>query len=297
MSETGPKTRDFHRDHIDMPEGRLSVIVEGPEHAPPVLLLSGGGADSATLSWCHLIPDLARDHRVIAPDWPKQGHSRDWNGTAHHAALRRCVTAVLDHYDVDRVSVVGMSQGGAMTLDTAIEHPERVERIVAINPGGVLSFAPVHHQLLWLTAKSRLLNTTLPGLMVGDRRKVDLFVRKMLFAGPAPDQEQVIDEVMAEIEANGAGSSDWQNTSIGPWRMNVDLRPRLGQIRCPALFIAGAKDVGVKPATTIAAARAVPGARVELLAGQGHWANRQSPEWVGRLVREFLTEPDRPCRV
>ncbi|MEU3306170.1 alpha/beta fold hydrolase [Nocardiopsis sp. NPDC055551] len=290
MSKAGTRPDDFHREHIDMPQGRLSVITQGPEGAPPVLLLSGGGVDNATLSWRHLIPDLARDHRVIAPDWPKQGHSRDWNGIADHAALRRCVTAILDHYDVDRTGVVGMSQGGAMTLDTAIEHPDRVERVVAINPGGVLSFAPGYHQLLWLTAKSRLLNTTLPGLMVGDRRKVELFVRKALFAGPAPDQEQVIDEVMAEIEANGAGSSDWQNTSIGPWRMNVDLRPRLGEIGCPTLFIAGEKDIGVKPATTIAAARAVPGARVELLAGQGHWANRQSPEWVGRLVRDFLTE-------
>lgn len=292
MNETGSGLLAFHREHVQMPEGRLSVIVEGPEHAPAVLLLSGGGVDSATLSWRHLIPDLARDHRVIALDWPKQGHSREWRGIADHAALRRCVVALLDHYALDRAAVVGMSQGGAMTLDTALEHPERVARIVAINPGGTLSFAPLYHQLLWLTAKSRLLNTTLPGLMVGDRRKTEVFVRKGLLAGPAPDQERLIDEVMAEMATHGAGSSDWQNTSIGPWRMNVDLRPRLGEIGCPALFLAGEKDIGVKAATTIAAARAVPGARVELLAGQGHWANRQSPEWVGRLVRDFLTETE-----
>ncbi len=281
---------DFHREHVRLPEGRLSVVVEGPEHAPPVLLLSGAGVDSATMSWRHLIPDLARDHRVIAPDWPKQGLSTPWNGRADHGALQRCVTATLDRFGVDRAAVVGLSQGGAMTLATAIDHPDRVERLVAMAPAGILSFPPVYHQLLWLVSRSRLLNTTLPGMMVGDRRRVEAFVRAGLFAGPAPDQDQVVDEVMAEMAAHGAGSSDWQNASIGPWRMNVDLRPRLSEIRCPALFVQGDQDRGVRPATTVAAAHAVPGARLELLAGQGHWVNRQSPQVVNRLVRDFLAE-------
>ncbi|WP_431872963.1 alpha/beta fold hydrolase [Nocardiopsis eucommiae] len=283
-------TTDFHREHVCLPEGRLSVIVEGPAHAPPVLLLSGAGVDSATMSWRHLIPDLARDHRVIAPDWPKQGLSTPWNGLADHAALQRCVIATLDHCGVDRAAVVGLSQGGAMTLATALDHPDRVERLVAIAPGGTLSFPPVYHQLLWLVSRSRLLNSTLPGMMVGNRKRTEAFVRTALFAGPAPDQDEVVDEVLAEMDAHGAGSSDWQNASIGPWRMNVDLRPRLGEIRCPALFIQGDKDAGVKPATTVAAARSVPGARWELLAGQGHWVNRQSPRTVNRLVRDFLAE-------
>jgi len=280
----------FHREYLGLPEGHLSVIVEG-EQGSPVLLLSGGGVDSATLSWRHLIRDLADDHRVFAPDWPKQGKSTPWNGVADHARLIRCVIEVLDHYDLDRVAVVGLSQGGALTLATAIEHPGRVERIVAIAPGGILSFPPGVHQLLWLTAKSHLLGSTLPGMMAKNRRRAAAFLRRGLLAAPIPDFEEVLDEVMVEMAANGAGSSDWQNTSINFWGMNVDLRPRLGEITCPALFIQGDKDVGVKPANTVAAARAVPGARIELLAGQGHWVNRQSPEEVDRLVRDFLAEP------
>ncbi|MEU2948825.1 alpha/beta fold hydrolase [Nocardiopsis alba] len=288
---TDPRDRVFHRERVSMPEGDLSVIVEGPEQAPPVLLLSGGGVDSATLSWRHLIPDLARDHRVIALDWPKQGRSTPWEGIADHATLRRCVLAVLDRFASGPARVVGLSQGGAMTLDTAIEHPDRVERLVAMCPAGILEFPPVVHQALWLMARSTLLGSTLPGMMIGDRRKVEAFVRRSLFAGPVADFDQVIDEVMAEMEVNGASASDWQNTSIGPWRMNVDLRPRLREITCPALFLQGAEDVGVPPARTIAAAKAVPHARLELLAGHGHWLGRQSPERVGRLVRDFLTEP------
>lgn len=146
------------------------------------------------------------------------------------------------------------------------------------------------HQLLWLTAKSRLLNTTLPGLMAKDRKRAAAFVRKALIPAPVDDFEEIVDEVMAEMTANGAGSSDFQNESIGFWSMNVDLRPRLGEINRPGLFIQGGKDVGVRPANTVAAARAVSGARLQLLAGHGHWPNRQSPRRVNTLVRDFLAE-------
>lgn len=73
--------------------------------------------------------------------------------------------------------------------------------------------------------------------------------------------------------------------------MNVDLRPRLGEISCPALLIQGEKDVGVRPRHTIEAARRIPDARLELLPGNGHWSNRQSPEIVNALIRDFLAEP------
>lgn len=284
---TGPD-EPFHSDHVALPEGRVRVITAG-DHGPPVLLLSGGGVDSATLSWRHLIPDLAADHRVFAPDWPGQGRSTPWNGIADHDRLMRCVTEVLDHYGLDRVAVVGLSQGGALTLAYAVERPERVERLVALAPAGTISFPPVVHQVLWLTARSRLLNSTLPTRMFRTREGVARFARTSLFAGLVEDFDDVVDEIMAEVAAHGAGSSDWQNHSIGFWRMNVDLRLRLGEISCPALFLQGDKDIGVRPRQTVEAAGRVPGARLELLEGNGHWLNRQSPERVNSLIRGFLT--------
>ena len=280
----------FERTVIDRPEGRLSVVTAGGRGSP-VVLLSGGGQDNALLSWRHLIPDLAAEHRVYAPDWPKQGHSRPWNGIADHDALTAVITHVLDRFGLDRVALVGLSQGGAMALSYAIDHPERVERLVALAPAGTLAFPPGAHQLLWLIARSRFLNSTLPERMFRTREGVERFVRRGLFAGPVADLDAVVEEVMEEAHVSGTGSSDWQNASIGPWRMKVDLRPRLGEISCPTLFIQGDKDVGVRPGRTVEAARRVPGARLELLEGNGHWVNRQSPERVNALIREFLAAP------
>ena len=276
--------------HIPQPEGDLHVVVHG-ESGPAVLLLSGAGNDNALLSWRHAIPALAAEHRVLALDWPKQGGSKPWRGFAGHDRMLGCVTAVLDHFGLERAALVGLSQGGAIALAYAIEHPERVSKLVAIAPAGVISFPPVVHQFLWLTAKSRLLNRTLPSLVFRSRAACAWFARRALFAGPVDDFDQIVDEYHADVLANGAGSSDWQNDSIGFLRMRVDLRPKLSAISCPTLFIQGSEDAGVRPRHTRAAAERVPGARFELIEGAGHWPNRQEPGRVNALIAEFLREP------
>lgn len=284
-----------HESHaVDCPEGRLRVITAG-DTGPPVVLLSGGGTDSSTLSWRHLIPDLAGSFRVYAPDWPKQGHSRPWQGVADHDRLVRCVTEVLDHFGLTEVSLVGLSQGGAVALAYAIEHPDRVSRVVALAPGGIIDFPPVLHQLLWLTARIPFLSRTLPSLMARNRAQTDAFTRRALLTALPDDYEQVIDEIMAESAA-GSSSSDWQNTSIGPFRMRVDLRPRLGEIRCPTLFLQGDSDVGIRPHFTTAAARLVPGAKLIMLENTGHWISRQSPALVNPMIKDFLAAPAAPSR-
>ncbi|GAB3767631.1 alpha/beta fold hydrolase [Microlunatus parietis] len=283
-------TDDLAVDHdsheVVCPEGRLRVITAG-DTGPPVVLLSGGGTDSATLSWRHLIPDLADSFRVFAPDWPKQGRSRPWNGVADHDRLVRCVTEVLDHFGLDRVALVGLSQGGAVALSYAIDHPGRVRRLVALAPGGIIDFPPVVHQLLWLTAKIPFLNRTLPSLMARDRRSTAAFARRALFTDLPADFDEIVDEIMIESRA-GSSSSDWQNTSIGPFGMTVDLRPRLSEIRCPTLFLQGDSDVGIRQHFTAAAARLVPGAKLIMLDNTGHWISRQSPELVNPMIKEFL---------
>lgn len=273
--------------YIPQPQGRLRVIVHG-NAGTPVLLLSGAGNDNATLSWRHAIPALAAQHRVFALDWPKQGESTPWNGTADHDRMLGCIAAVLDHFGLDRIALVGLSQGGALALAYAIEHPDQVCRLVAIAPAGIISFPPGVHQLMWLVARLPLLRRTLPALFFRSRAACAWFARTALFAGPVDDFEEIVDAYHTDVLRNGAGSSDWQNESIGFCRMRVDLRPQLHTISCPTLFIQGSRDRGVHPKHTRAAADAVPGARFELLAGVGHWASRQEPERVNDLITVFL---------
>lgn len=272
---------------IPQPEGSLRVITRG-DSGSAVVLLSGAGNDNISLSWRRAIPVLSEKHRVFALDWPKQGGSTPWNGVADHQRMLECIDAVLEHFELDSASLVGLSQGGALALAYAIERPRRVDRVVALAPAGILSFGPFAHFLLWAMAKSTFLNRTVPTMIFRSRAACAWFARTSLFAGPVDDFDEIIDEYHADVLANGSGSSDWQNGSIGFRRMNVDLRPRLHEIECPALIIQGSKDVGVAPAKSREAADAIPNARYELIEGAGHWSNRQCPELVNGLITEFL---------
>lgn len=272
---------------IERPEGRLRVVAAGATGSP-VLLLSGAGLDNALLSWKRLIPALAPQHRVLALDWPKQGESLPWEGLADHACLLQCIDVVLDHWGLDNVSLVGLSMGGALTLAYTLAHPERVARFVAIAPAGLIRFPPGQHQALWLIAKLPWLSRRVSTLLLRNRTMVAWLVRSSMFAGPSPDFDDVVDDILREATANGVGASDWQNDSIGFLDMKINLMPELHRITCPALFIQGDKDVGVNPKFTVEAASRIEGAQLAMLEGHGHWPNRQSPERVNALIAAFL---------
>lgn len=154
------------------------------------------------------MPVLAEKHRAFAPDWPKQGKSIKWQGKADHACLLQCVSTVMDHFGLERAAIVGLSQGGAIALSYAIEHPGRVERVVAIAPAGILSFPPIIHQMLWLSAKLPWLTSGLSDIMLRSRTGIERLVRGGLFAGPSSDFDDVVDDIMEETRTKGVRASD-----------------------------------------------------------------------------------------
>jgi pimeloyl-ACP methyl ester carboxylesterase len=168
-----------------------------------------------------------------------------------------------------------------------------VARLVVLAPAGIISFPPGVHQMLWLSAKASPLLSPLTTWVFRHRPMVVLLARYGLFGGPVADFNDIVDEIHKEVLANGAAASDVQNDSIGFFKMKLDLTPRLHEIACPTLFLQGDKDVAVRPKHTTKAAKHVPGARQEILEGNGHWSNRQSPDLVNGLIADFLAaRPD-----
>jgi len=275
-------------EYIKCAEGDLHVIVAG-EKGKAVLLLSGAGVDNAHLSWKHLIPALSPYYRVFAIDWPKQGKSVPWNGLADHKYLLKCVDTVLSHYNLKTINLVGLSQGGAITLAYTILNPEKVEKFVAIAPGGILRFPVIYHQLLWLSAKLPSLTSGISKLFF-KKRKTTALSLKYIFPVLPPDFDSIVDEVYEEALLNGTKASDWQNNSIGFFKMKINLMPELHRISCPALFIQGDKDAAVNPKFTTEASSKIQNAKLIILENHGHWLNRQSPEKVNGIILDFLNE-------
>ncbi|RAU93642.1 hypothetical protein DQP58_15950 [Mycobacterium colombiense] len=115
--------------------GRRHHCLHHGGDGPPLLLIHGLGGNRHTRQ--HLLPGLARNHTVIAPDLPGHGDSDappgDYSLGAHATALRDLLLAL----EVCRVSIAGHSLGGGVALQTAYQFPERVDRLILISTGGL----------------------------------------------------------------------------------------------------------------------------------------------------------------
>ncbi|MFI5706420.1 alpha/beta fold hydrolase [Kribbella sp. NPDC051620] len=120
--------------YIDHTDGRLFFAEHG-EGALTLVLLHGLGSDSNDWSW--VVPELAARYRVVALDLPGHGHSTA--GRSHTLAdAASAVLALAEHLGCDRFVPVGHSLGGAVAARLAVQHPDRVQAVVEVDPAYAL---------------------------------------------------------------------------------------------------------------------------------------------------------------
>lgn len=121
--------------------GDFEAIIEGPADGPLILLLHG--FPELNVSWRHQIPVLAAaGYRVVAPNQRGyQGSVQD--GSYATADLAADVVSMIDAMNAERAVLVGHDWGGGVAWTVAHLHPERVDRLVALNcpPPQVLAHA------------------------------------------------------------------------------------------------------------------------------------------------------------
>src|SRR5436305_2722226 len=130
MSEP-PDLPGVRHAYVDAGGLRTHVALAGPEDAPPVMLVHGW--PQHWWSWRHVIPTLAQDHRVIAPDlrgfgWtdaPTDGYDKE--------QLARDLLAVLDALAITQVSWIGHDWGGWTGLLAALSAPHRISRALILS--------------------------------------------------------------------------------------------------------------------------------------------------------------------
>src|SRR3954452_8347331 len=102
----------------------------------PALLLVHGVAGSSQ-TWEEVIPQLARDHTVIAPDLLGHGESAKPRGDYSLGAFASGVRDILIALDIETATVVGHSLGGGIAMQFAYQFPERIDRLVLVSSGGL----------------------------------------------------------------------------------------------------------------------------------------------------------------
>lgn len=257
---------------------------------PVVVLLHGGGIDSARLSWELLIPELAQTHRVIAPDFPGYGESdkpADLPYTLEYLAA--FAIEFLDALSIERCSLVGISMGGAVAMSVALDQPERVEKLVLVDSYGLQRRVPL--------GKLGYLSVHVPGMqrftwaMMRSRAAIK-YSLGVLLKKPGALTEELVDLAYAEAMRPGAGIafSAFQRSEVTWNGTRSVLLDRLSEIQAPTLLVHGTKDTAVPAESSRDAQRAIAGARLAWIEGAGHWPQRDDPKAFNRVVTDFLRD-------
>ena len=262
----------------------------------PVLLLIHGMAGSAS-TWRQVMPGLSRQYTVVAPDLLGHGHSDkpvgDYSLGAFASTLRDLLVA-LGH---QRATVVGQSLGGGVAMQFSYQYPERCERLVLVGSGGL--GREVNPLLRWLS---------LPGSDAVLRLACAASIRNAIEAvgslaarvglQPAP--------VVAELWRSYASLADdaTRRAFLRTLRAVVDPRGQAVSAanrlhlaaEAPTLIVWGDADPIIPVEHAHAAHAAIPGSRLEIFAGVGHYPHCEAPERFVAILTEFI-ESTVPARI
>jgi pimeloyl-ACP methyl ester carboxylesterase len=284
---------------IHKPVPRQYRVVHGHRWAfrragkgPAVLLIHGIGDSSDT--WTELIPELARHHTVIAPDLLGHGSSDKPRGDYSVPAYANGMRDLLGVLDIDRVTLVGHSLGGGVAMQFAYQFPHRTERLALVSTGGVgRGVTPALRLASLPGAHLALASLRLPPV----RTQTALVIRllQLLDTGigvDAPDLLRVVDALP---------DSASRDAFIRTLRAVVDWRGQVVTMldRCyltagmPTLVVWGSRDAVVPASHAKVAHAAMPGSRLEIFEGSGHFPFHADPQRFLALLKDFIatTEP------
>jgi pimeloyl-ACP methyl ester carboxylesterase len=237
----------------------------GAASAPPVLLLHPWFG--CRQMWQPLVDRI--DRRSLAVDWYSLAPTP---GTATPHGLAAAALALLDAEGLDEVDVVGNSVGGVVAQLLAIEHPERVRRLVLVGTGASLGGRPTEFGALvsrWIDEPER--RAELSDLLVG-----------ALVARPLPEAEH------AAYAACVRGADPALVEGVLTSARRLDLRRHLDRIVAPTLVIRGEHDTARTPAHVAELLAGIPDAGAVEMAGCGHSPMVEEPDDFARLVRRHL---------
>lgn len=261
---------------LDVDGLRVRVREEGPEGAPPIVLLHG--FTFSLESFDEWAKRLSSDYRVIRFDLAGHGLTGP-DPRRRYAPAERAefLGAVLDALGLERAAIGGNSLGGLTAWRFASAHPGRVDALILVSPGafavnGVSDAprAPPKAMEVYLRTAPEA------GVRAGVAR---------VFSDPAKVSEARIKTIrdMMRRRGNGQAFIESINEFILP-----DPVADLGRITAPTLILWGEDDAVLPVAQGGRMAAEIPAARLVRYPGVGHVAQEEAPEATAAEVAAFL---------
>lgn len=283
------------RNETMLPSGQcISWLDAGPADGLPIVLLHGGGADSANLSWKPALDVLAtHGRRVIAPDHPGYGFSPRSTEPATMANQIDYVASFLEMLELDSYDLVGVSMGGGMAIGHTLAVGRRVRRLVLVASYGYSSALAAQPFLMagsWLPGLTETIQLTSWNPFLIGFGMTGVMTKSVVSDEIAMGIQQAALETPALATFN-----EFQRHEMGLLGNRTDFSDRLGEITQPVMLIHGEHDMIFPASDTVRAASLFPDVRLELLPRVGHWAPRDDPDAVNGLLLDFLGDGPHPA--
>jgi 3-oxoadipate enol-lactonase len=252
---------------------RIHYLDENPTGRASIVLLHGLGANCT--SWQLQIPPLTQaGFRVIAPDAPGFGKSTYPGGNTSIASIASRIAELIQTLGIDSCNVVGISMGGTLALQLAIDHPETIQKMVLVNTFARLQVENIRI-LPYVLLRLILVHT------LGLPAQAHTVARRIF---PHPDQEFLRQELINQITQADVHAYRATMRALG----RFDVRKWLCEIRCPTLVITGEADNTVPPPNQDFLAQSIPGAKQIYIPQAGHAVSVEKPDQFNSLLLEFL---------
>lgn len=221
---------------------------------------------TGSIGWLPLHDRLAEEFRVVVPDMPGYGQSErpEWARTPRDLAI--LVNAGLEQLGLERVALVGFGFGGFVAAELATMDPSRVGRLVLVGAAGIKP-RDGHGEIM-----DMMLMDFVEYMEAGFRDQ-DAF-HAMFGPEVAKDIKQLWDysrEMTARVS--------WK-----PYLFSRQLPHLLRAVRAPTLLVWGGADRVIPIDAAYQYRDALPDARLEVIAGAGHYVEYEEPETVARLI-------------
>ena len=231
----------------------------GKGKGSPILLIHGGLSSSDV--WSFEVPTLSQNHEVIIADSRGQGRSTGGLAWVTYHRMAEDYVALLAELKVDKVTLVGWSDGGIIGIDIALHHPALLTRLFAqapnVTPDGLTRIPEIDPPPLS------------DGLSHGEAHEADSKIEK------ARMRQMARERVFRRLWATEPNYSD------------ADL----AKIHVPTAIVIGDHDPVIRPDHIAHIARVIPGAKLIVLKDVGHPAHSQDPKQYLKAILDFMGEP------
>jgi 2-hydroxy-6-oxonona-2,4-dienedioate hydrolase len=269
----------FRQGWIDV-DGISTRFVEAGSHdLPPLVMLHGTGGHWETFA-PNLGP-LSKHFRCIAFDMVGNGFSDKPDYDYEIDVYARHVLGVMDALGATRASIVGMSLGAWVAARVALDHPERVDKILLMSPAGLVATATNMARIRAERTRAvddpswESIKAMFDHLIADERNRIPDVIALRQAIYQLPETRKVIDHVLILQDPEARDR-------------NLLTEQQWASIQAPALVVASGQDHGEYQNTAQRVARLIPQAQVFEMPDVRHWPHFEDPEAFNEAAIRFL---------